>query len=284
MRVAGVTRKALLHPTLGLLAMVAGAAGCARVPPATSTAAGGDMTSELAPGEVTVFAASSLTDAFGEIGSAFEQAHPGVTVVFNFAGSPTLRTQIEEGAAADVFASANAAEMEALIASGSVDPDVRDFAGNRLAVITAPGSDPPIRNLEDLARPGVKIVLAAEEVPVGRYSRQALASLNDAYGTTYADEVLANVVSLEENARLVVAKVALGEADAAIVYATDAAIKPALGTIAIEDSHNVLATYPLAVLIGAARPDLGLAFVDFVLSPEGQAILGSFGFEPPEGE
>ena len=239
-------------------------------------------TPSLAPGDLSVFAASSLTDAFGEIGKAFEQAHPGTTVTFNFAGSQTLRTQIQEGAAADVFASANTTEMKALVDSGNVPTaGAHNFAGNRLVVITAPGNSAGINDLQDLASPGAKIVLAAEEVPVGKYARQALQNLNAEFGPTFADQVLANVVSMEDNVRQVVAKVTLGEADAGIVYTTDAAADPNLGTIAIEDPYNVLATYPLAVLEAAPRADLAQAFVDLVLSPDGQAILAKYGFLPP---
>jgi molybdate transport system substrate-binding protein len=251
-------------------------AGPTRVPPPTV-----EVTPSLAPGDLSVFAASSLTDAFTEIGVAFEAAHPGATVVFNFAGSQVLRTQIEEGAPADVFASANTAEMDALVSSGSVSAETcQIFAGNRLVVITAAGVS--LGGLEDLALPGLKIVLAAEEVPVGKYSRQALQNLNQEFGATYADGVMANVVSLEENVRQVLAKVALGEADAGIVYATDAATEPTLATISIQDPYNVLATYPLAIVADAPRADLGQAFVEFVTSPQGQDVLAGYGFLPGE--
>jgi molybdate transport system substrate-binding protein len=182
--------------------------------------------------ELTVFAAASLTDAFGRIAEAFEAAHPGVTVAFNFAGSQALRTQIEEGAAADVFASANFAELETLIASGHITAeDGQFFAGNRLVVIVPQDNPAEIESLADLARPGVKLVLTAEEVPVGRYARQALDNLNAQLGADFAVSVLANVVSNEDNVKQVVAKVSLGEADAGIVYSTDAMAVPSLPTI-----------------------------------------------------
>jgi molybdate transport system substrate-binding protein len=241
-------------------------------------------TPTLEPGELTVFAAASLTEAFEEIGSAFELAHPGSTVVFNFAGSQTLRTQIEQGAAADVFASASMTEMDALLASGDAASEADEvFARNRLVVVTSPQSTLPIESLADLARPGLKIVLAAEEVPVGRYSRQALANLEASLGDTYAEEVLGNVVSLEENVRQVLGKVALGEADAGIVYTTDAVTAPTLPTIGIDDPYNVEAEYPLAVLTESIHPRLARAFVDFVLSAAGQEVLQSHGFLPAEG-
>jgi molybdate transport system substrate-binding protein len=232
--------------------------------------------------ELTVFAAASLTGAFGQIGSAFEASHPGVTVSFNFAGSQALRTQIEEGAALDVFSSANLAELEALIASGHIAADGSHlFAGNRLVVIVPQDNPAGIATLEDLGRPGVKLVLAAEEVPVGRYARQVLNNLDAQLGPAFAEAVLANVVSNEDNVKQVVAKVSLGEADAGIVYSTDARADPSLPTISIDDPYNVTASYPLAVLIGAPQPDLAEAFAAFALSPEGQAILATYGFLPP---
>jgi molybdate transport system substrate-binding protein len=238
----------------------------------------------LPAGSLTVFAAASLTRVFTQIAGAFERANPGVTVELNFAGSQILRTQIEEGAAADVFASANLFEMESLVASGQVEPSGwTDFAANRLVVVVSPYAAVPLGSLADLAKPGVKIVLAAEEVPVGRYARQALVNLNGTFGPSFSGEVLGNVVSLEENVRQVLTKVSLGEADAGIVYATDAVTDPTLKTLAIPDLANVVATYPIAVLGGADRPDLARAFVDFVVSEPGSALLGSAGFLPAGG-
>jgi len=233
--------------------------------------------------ELTVFAAAFLTDAFGEIAGAFEAQHPGVTVTFNFAGSQALRTQVEEGAVADVFASADRAELEALIASGHVDPaGGHVFARNRLVIVLPQDNPAGIATLEDLARPGVKLVLAAEEVPVGKYARQALANLNAVMGSSYAESVLSNVVSNEDNVKQVVAKVSLGEADAGIVYSTDAMADPTLPTVSIDDPYNVTVSYPLAVLVGGPQAELAGQFVDFVLSAQGQAILASYGFLPPE--
>jgi molybdate transport system substrate-binding protein len=273
---AGVTPAGCTAPTAVPVAPTAATATVA--PPATHE----EAPTEPPERELTVFAAASLTDAFGQIGAAFEESHPGVTVAFNFAGSQALRTQIEEGAAADVFASANKTELEALIASGHIEPDGgRLFAGNRLVVIMPEDNPAGIATLEDLARPGVKLVLAAEEVPVGKYARQALMNLNALLGSPYAESVLANVVSHEDNVRQVVAKVSLGEADAGIVYSTDAMADPSLVTISIDDPYNVTASYPLAVLAGAPQPDLAAQFAAFVLSQEGQAILASYGFLPP---
>jgi len=176
---------------------------------------------------LTVFAAASLTDAFTEIGENFEAANPGVTVTFNFAGSQALRTQIEEGAPADVFASAHAKEMDTLVAGNFVDTSAPQiFLNNKLVVILPAENPAGIEKLEDLTTPGLKLVLAAEEVPVGTYARQSLELMNAQFGTEFKDKVLANVVSNEDNVKQVVAKVQLGEADAGIVYTSDATAAP----------------------------------------------------------
>ncbi len=235
------------------------------------------MSSEGSKHELVVFAAASLTDAFGDLGLAFQEAHPDVTVVFNFAGSQALRTQVEEGAVADVFAPADPSELEAVVGA---DRGV-EFARNRLVVILPADNPGHIGSLADLAREGVKLVLAGEEVPVGTYARQALANLSSEFGPAYLESVLANVVSNEENVKQVVAKVSLGEADAGIAYSTDARAEPSLRTVPIDDPYNVIASYPLAVLPGAPEAELAAQFVDFVLSAEGQAILASYGFLPP---
>ena len=232
---------------------------------------------------LTVFGAASLTDAFTEIGENFEIAHPGVTVAYNFAGSQTLRTQIEAGAPADVFASANKTEMDALVQASLVAEGMPQvFLINKLVVILPANNPGALERLEDLAEPGLKLVFAAEEVPVGKYARQALDQMSAPYGADFKERVLANVVSNEDNVKQVVAKVQLGEADAGIVYTSDAVAAPDLKTIAIPAELNVIAEYPIAPLIHSANADLGTAFIAYVLSDEGQAILQKWGFGPPE--
>ena len=232
---------------------------------------------------LTVFAAASLTEAFTEIGANFDTANQGVTTTFNFAGSQALRTQIEEGAPADVFASANQTEMDALITSAHVaggTPQV--FLTNELVVIMPADNPAGLESLESLAKSGVKIVIAAEEVPVGRYARQALESMNGRFGSDFSSTVLANVVSNEDNVRQVVTKVQLGEADAGIVYTSDAVAAPDLQTIEIPAELNVIAQYPIAALTESANAELSEAFIAYVLSADGQAILEKWGFAPPE--
>jgi molybdate transport system substrate-binding protein len=232
---------------------------------------------------LNVFAAASLTDAFTEIGKNFEAANPGVTVTFNFAGSQALRTQIEEGAPADIFASASGKEMDTTVAGKFVaDGTPKVFLNNKLVLILPADNPAGVTKLEDLAKPGLKLVLAAEEVPVGSYARQSLDLMNGSFGTDFKDKVLANVVSNEDNVKQVVFKVQLGEADAGIVYTSDAVAAPDLKTVEIPAELNVIAKYPIAPLVKSANADLATAFVDYVMSTDGQAVLAKWGFAPPQ--
>lgn len=233
-------------------------------------------------GEVLVFAASSLTEAFKEAGKAFEAAHPGTTVTFNFAASSALATQINEGAPADVFASADVAQMEAVTKAGNASRP-QNFATN-VPVVVMPAGGSPVKQFADLAAPGVKLVLAGPEVPIGRYARQAIgnAGKGGTLGADFEARVLANVRSEEANVRAVLAKVQLGEADAGIVYSTDlAAAGKDVTTTPIPAQWNVLATYPVAVTNGGKAPAGGEAFTAFLLGQEGQSILAKHGFGKP---
>ncbi len=232
---------------------------------------------------LTVFAAASLTDAFTEIGHSFEAAHPGVTVAFNFAGSQTLSTQLTQGAVADVFAAANHTEMDKVVAANLVQSGApKDFLTNILLVILPKNNPDKVQALQDLAKPGLKLVLADATVPAGKYARQVLDNLSkdSAYGSDFTKKVLANVVSNETDVKQVVAKVQLGEADAGIVYISDAVAAPDLVTIAIPSQYNVVAQYPIAALAKAPQPDLASAFIAYVLSANGQAVLKKWGFTP----
>jgi molybdate transport system substrate-binding protein len=263
--------KRLLNITL-LLALLL--AGC-------TTAQTAPVTAPVTQTALNVFAAASLTDAFTEIGENFQTANPGVTVTFNFAGSQALRTQIEEGAPADIFASASGKEMDAAIEGKFIAEDAKQvFLTNKLVVILPANNPAGLETLEDLTKSGVKIVLAAEEVPVGNYARQALDLMNGSFGADFKDKVLANVVSNEDNVKQVVSKVQLGEADAGIVYTSDAVAAPELKSIEIPAELNVIAKYPIAPLVESENADLAQAFIDYVLSDEGQAILAKWGFGP----
>ena len=217
---------------------------------------------------ITVFAAASLTEAFGELAAAFEAEHPGVTVRLSFAGSATLRTQILEGAPADVFASASPDEVATLGAAGLVVEE-HALATNTLVIATREGG---IGSFEDLALPGLRLVLAAKDVPAGRYARESLALAGD----DFAGRVLANVRSNEANVRATLAKVELGEADAAIVYASDlGAADDGVRAVAIPERYQVAAEYRLALL---SESDGARAFVAFATSPQGAATLARHGF------
>jgi molybdate transport system substrate-binding protein len=235
--------------------------------------------------ELDVFAAASLTEPFTDIGHMFEAAHPGVSVVFNFAGSQQLAQQINQGAPADVFASANNTQMNTVIDAGGIeDGSQQVFANNRLVVIYPKDNPAGLNQLQDLAKPGLKVVLAAPEVPVGQYSVDFLEKAVDdpAFGPSFQDDVLQNVVSYEDNVKAVLTKVALGEADAGIVYTSDISGTDAgkVGRMDIPDTLNVVATYPIATIKGTHQPELADAFVEFVLSPEGQATLAAYNFIP----
>jgi molybdate transport system substrate-binding protein len=233
------------------------------------------------PKTLTVFAAASLTDAFDEIGKNFEAAHPGVTVQNNFAGSQTLRTQIEQGAQVDLFASANTKEMDALVTGNFVAADSATiFLTNQLVVIMPANNPAGLSALADLAKPGLKVVLVAKEVPVGNYTLQVLDRLDEALGAGFKDKLLANVVSYENDVKQVVTKVHLGEADAGIVYTSDTVAAPELKKIDIPAENNVIAKYPLAALSQSKNPELAQAFIAYVLSTDGQSVLQKWGFLP----
>jgi molybdate transport system substrate-binding protein len=236
-------------------------------------------------GDLTVFAASSLTDAFTEIGDAFSTANPDASVEFNFAGSPALRTQLAEGAAADVLATADQTNMDTALQDGLVVDPGTVFARNRLAVIVPADNPAGIESPFDLDEDGIRLVLAGEDVPVGNYARQSLDLMeaDPQDGAGFSDAVLENLVSEEPNVKAVVTKVQLGEADAGIVYVTDVTpdVASDITLIEIPDAVNVIAQYPIAVTADAGAAGLAQAFIDFVLSDAGQSILQEYGFLPP---
>ncbi len=234
--------------------------------------------SSAVTGEVIVSAASSLTEAFTDAARAFERQYPGTKVTLNFASSSALATQISEGAPADVFASADEAQMKAVGADRLAAPPVV-FARNRL-VIAKPKGSMAVTAYGDLAKPGLRLVLAADAVPVGAYAMQSLdaAERSGAFGAGFRARVLANVRSREANVRSALAKVELGEADGAIVYQTDVGASPRVEAVAIGDAYNVSAAYFIAPLRRGKNPAAGAAFVAFVRGAEGQALLTGRGF------
>jgi molybdate transport system substrate-binding protein len=252
-------------PARSLLCLVALLVTLALAASACGTAAD---TSADQPRDLSVFAAASLTDAFTRLGSEFTAAHPDVKVNFNFAGSNDLVTQVQQGAPADVLATADTSSMDK---AGDQTGPPSTFAANKLIVAVAPGNPEHITGLADLARRDLKVVLAAPEVPAGKYAEEALAKA----GATVEP------VSLEVSVKGVVTKVSLGEADAGIVYVTDVeAAKGKLEGVAIPDDQNVIATYPIAALSDGEHPDDAEAFIDLVLSADGQKVLADYGFLP----
>jgi molybdate transport system substrate-binding protein len=233
---------------------------------------------------LTVFAAASLSDAFGEIAREFERVRPGINVRLNLAGSQQLAAQIEQGASADVFAAADERWMGYVRERRLVAMEPLVFARNRLVAIVPRTNPARIRRLQDLAKSGVKLVLCADAVPVGRYSRTVLRNLarDPAFDSDFAARALRNVVSEEENVKAIVAKVQLGEADAGIVYRSDVTLRVAryLRVFEIPESAAVIASYPIATTAGARDPAGAEAFVALVLSAEGQKILERHGFLP----
>ena len=239
---------------------------------------------------LTVFAAASLKESFGALGPRFAATHATgggtVTIKFNFGGSDTLVTQLAQGASADVFASANTTQMQIAQRKGLIASQPVIFARNRLILIVPANNPGHITTLPDLGRSGVRLVLAAPSVPVGKYARAAFAVMarNTAvFGPDFVARVTKNVVSNELDVKAVVSKVVLGEADAGIVYVTDVTAKVALRikSIAIPQPYNQIATYPIAVVKGSQNPALARQFIAFVLSSTGRDTLRRSNFIVP---
>ena len=233
-----------------------------------------------APVTLNVFGAASLTAAFGEIKTKYEAANPNVTVTYNFAGSNTLATQITNGAPADVFASADTNNMQKV---SSLVNTPQTFARNKVIVIVPANNPGNIKTLHDLANKGVKIAVANSSVPVGNYTLQVLSKMGQSseYGPAYESAVKANFVTQETSVSGVIQKVELGEVDAGFVYVSDAfSAGSKVSSIDIPDQYNVLATYPIATVKASIHPPQAGAFVQYVLSADGQAILAKYHFIP----
>ena len=233
-------------------------------------------------GTLTVFAAASLADAFTEIFSEFKKTNPNLEITPQFAGSPALRTQLEQGARADIFATADLPQMLIALQNGVVKDAGKVFVRNSLVIITPKDNPGRVSAPVDLKKGGLKLVLAAPEVPVGNYARQSLALMEKdaAFGAGFAEAALKNVVSNESNVRQVVGKIELGEADAGIVYGTDVtqSIAPKLEVVQIPALFNVIAEYPIALSKSPGNA-AAQALIDFILSPPGQDILKKYGFQ-----
>jgi len=223
-------------------------------------------------GELTVFGAASLTESFDAIAKQFEKKYPDVDVKFNYDASSSLATQIIQGAPADVFASADQDNLQKTLDAGTVNPPRVVFAKNRLEIAVEKGNPKKIKSLADLQKPGMVVVLCADQVPCGKYAAQSLAMAG----------VTVNPASKEENAKATLSKVSIGEADASIVYMTDVkAAKGTTGGVKIPNKVNVTATYPMAVVKQSQNATAANAWVKFVTSKDGEKTLKKFGFLPP---
>ena len=257
--------------------VVAGLAGCGG-----GSGGGGSGGGDEQGGTLTVFAASSLTDGFGALAKTFEEQNPGTEVRQSFESSSTLLTQIQQGAPADVFASAAQEEMDTAVDDGLVAGEPEVFVRNREVVMVPADNPANIKSLRDLARPGIKLVLAEEGVPAADYALEILDKANAEYGSDFKQNVLSNVVSREADVRASVSRVALGDADATFGYASDYTpdVRDKVDVIPIPPDQNIIATYPIAALKDAKSPELAQKWVDLVVSDEGQRVLEKWGFEP----
>lgn len=273
-RIAGA---ALLIVSAFSLAACGGSTGGAASAPAGT----GSTAAQSASGTVTVFAAASLTDAFKELSGKFQQQNPGANVRFSFGGSSTLLSQIQQGAPVDVFASADEDKMNTAVKNGLAQ-NPKDFVKNRVVVIVPKNNPAGIQQLQDVAKPGVKLVLAQDGVPVAEYTKKILKKADAEYGAGFDQKVMNNIVSREADVRASANRVALGEADATFVYSSDVTpdIRNRVKVIDIPNNLNVVATYPIAVLNKAPNPQLAQKWVDLVLSNEGQQVLQKWGFQP----
>lgn len=283
--------------SLMLLILLLASAGCTpQAAPSAPPTAPTTVSTTLAPTQpssgsktMTVLAAASLIESFTELGKMFETQNPGVKVSFNFAGSQQLAQQLDQGAGADVFASASPKYMDAAVTSKRVNKvDAKTFVKNRLVVIFPKDNPAGLKALTDLANPGLKLDLADKSVPVGQYALDFLdkAVKDPGFDPQFKVNVVKNVVSYEDNVKSVLTKVSLGEVDAGIVYVTDitAAAAAKVGKLDIPDALNIIATYPIAPISDSKNADLAKAFVALVLSPEGQQVMAKYGFIPAAGK
>ena len=243
---------------------------------------GGGQGGDDSGGTLTVLAASSLTDAFGELAKTFEEQNPGVTVKQSFESSSTLLAQIQQGAPADVFASASEEEMDTAVGDDLVQGEPEVFVKNREVIMVPKDNPAGIGEFRDVAEPGVRLVLAEEGVPAADYAVEILGKANGEYGGGFKRDVLSNVVSRESDVRASVNRVAVGDADATFGYASDHTqdIRDRVEVVPIPPDLNIIATYPIAALEDAKEPDLARKWVEMVTSEEGQRVLDEWRFEP----
>ena len=271
----------------GLLAIVVACSSGASSAPVASfapaSAAPGASSGGSAPASLTVYGAASLKGALDKVKTAYEAANPGTTLTIATDSSAALETQIEQGAPADVFLSADTTNPKKLVDKGLAAGAAVTFAGNRLTVIVPTANPAGIRSAADLARTGIKVIAAGDAVPITKYANQLVANLaqEPGYPTDFVTAVTANIASKEDNVKAIVAKIELGEGDAGIVYVTDAKASTKVTTVDVPPSANVPATYAGVVVKASKNVGAAQAFLAWLGGPDGQAILAGFGFLPP---
>jgi molybdate transport system substrate-binding protein len=251
--------------------------------PAASPSVDPSMAPSAKPAALTIFGAASLRNVLDQVTFAYEAAHPGTMLTVSTDSSAALETQIEQGAPADVFLSADTTNPQKLVDGGFADGDAVVFAGNKLTIITPADNPAGLTGPFDLAADGIRVVAAGDEVPISKYATQLVENLAAEAGAPadFAAAYAANVVSKEDNVAQVRSKIELGEGDAAIVYVTDAAASDEVATIDVPDSANVPASYAGVVVKASSSVDAAHSFLDWLAGPDGQAILAEFGFLPP---
>jgi len=282
------SRLAVLVATLAfvLAACSSGASPSPRSPSATPAATPSSAPASATPAaaiDLTIYGAASLKGALDKARATYEAANPGVTLTISTDASSALETKIEQGAPADVFLAADTANPTKLVDRGLTEGQAVNFAGNRLTVIVPTSNPASIQTPADLAKAGVKVIAAGDAVPITKYATQLVDNLarEPGYPADFVTAYAANIVSREDNAKAVVAKIELGEGDAGIVYVTDAKASTNVATVDVPDSANVLATYAGVVVKASPNAAAAQAFLTWFAGPAGQAILASFGFLLP---
>ena len=280
--------KSRLVLAVAILALVLAACSGSGSSPSTAATAAASAAASAAPSgasgaALTVYGASSLKAALTKAKAAYETANPGTTVTVSTDASSALETQIEQGAPADVFLSADTTNPQKLVDKGLADGGLVPFAGNKLTIVVPTANPAGITSPMDLAKPGVKVIAAGDAVPITKYATQLVGNLAKVAGhpADFVAKYTGNIASKEDNVAALLSKIALGEGDAGIVYVTDAKGSDKVTTIAIPDSANVPAAYDGVVVKASQNPVAAKAFLDWFAGPDGQAILNDLGFLPP---
>jgi molybdate transport system substrate-binding protein len=283
---ARISRLAAIIPVLLLVLTACSNGASSPAPSAAASAAPGTASSaarSAAPAELTIYGAASLKGVLDKVKAAYEAANPGTALTISSDSSATLETQIEQGAPADVFLSADTTNPKKLVDKGLAGGAAVTFAGNKLTIIVPIANPAGIKTPADLAKTGIKVIAAGDEVPITKYATQLVANLarESGYPADFGAKYTANIASREDNVKAVVAKIELGEGDAGIVYVTDAKASTKVALVDVPDTVNVAATYSGIVVKASKNAAAAQAFLTWFAGPDGQGILGTFGFLPP---